>query len=106
MSISEEKQVRSGPAAHPARQAAAEAEAQAALRAVVVGLEELRSRLEEVHAHLSPPPGEEARLVDEEGMSVSAELRAAIECVLRDSLDPAIRDLAAAASYRPQGGVS
>ena len=34
--------------------------------------------------------------------AVSTEIRSVIECVLNDSLGPAIRDLAAAASYRPQ----
>ena len=82
----------------------AETAALAALRMIVVALEALRSRIEEVHAHLAPP-GEAAKLVNEEGMSLAAELRAVIECVLTD-LDPAIRDLAAAASYRPQGDAS
>ena len=84
----------------------AEAAAQSALQTIVVALEELRRRLEEVHAHLSPPPGEAETLVDEEGMSFSSEVRAVIECVLADQIDPAIRDLAAAASYRPQGRLS
>jgi hypothetical protein len=35
-------------------------------------------------------------------MDVSTEVRSVIECVLNDSLHPAIRDLAAAASYRPE----
>jgi hypothetical protein len=83
-----------------------EAAAQAALRTIVVALEELRRQLEEVHSHLSPPPGEAARLVDEEGMSFSSEVRAVIECVLTDSLDLAIRDLAAAASYQQRGEAS
>lgn len=74
-----------------------EAGAQAALRVIVVALEALRSRLEEVHAHLAPP-GETEMLVGAEGMNVSAELRAVIECVLADRLDPAIRDLAAEGS--------
>ena len=82
-----------------------EAAAQAALRVIVVALEELRSRLEAVHAHLAASDGA-AMLVGEGGLSVSAELRATIECVLADSLDPAIRDLAAAASHRPQGRAS
>jgi hypothetical protein len=76
-----------------------EAAAQAALRVIVVALEALRSRLEEVHAALPAPPQEMAMLLGEEETDVSTEVRSVIECVLADNLNPAIRDLAAAASY-------
>jgi hypothetical protein len=36
-------------------------------------------------------------------MDVSMEVRSVIECVLADRIEPAIRDLAAASSSRPQG---
>jgi hypothetical protein len=41
-------------------------------------------------------------LLGEEEMDVSTEIRSTIECVLKDSMEPAIRDLAAAASYQPK----
>ena len=44
-------------------------------------------------------------LLGEAEMDVATEVRSVIECVLNDSIEPAIRDLAAAASYR-QGKVS
>ena len=79
----------------------AEAAAQAELRSMVVELEDLRSRLAVVHDRLPVLPQETAMLVGEEEMDVATEVRSVIECVLNDSLEPAIRDLAAAASYRP-----
>ena len=80
----------------------AEAAAQAELRTMVVELEALRSRLAEVHDRLPVPAEETAMLVGEKEMDVATEVRSVIECVLNDSLEPAIRDLAAAASYRPK----
>jgi hypothetical protein len=80
----------------------AEANAQADLRQIVVGLEAFRSRLAAIHARLPVPPEETAMLVGEKEMDVSTEVRSVIECVLNDSLEPAIRDLAAAATYRPK----
>jgi hypothetical protein len=80
-----------------------EAAAQGALRQVVEELESLRGRLEEVHEMLPVPPQEAAMLLGEEEMDISTEVRSVIECVLNDCLRPAIRDLAAAASYRPKG---
>ena len=80
----------------------AEAAAQAELREIVGDLDAIRGRLEEIHARLPVPPEETAMLVGEREMDVSTEIRSVIECVLNDSLRPAIRDLAAAASYRPR----
>jgi hypothetical protein len=80
----------------------AEADAQAELRGIVVELESVRSRLVAIHARLPVPPEETAMLVGEKEMDVSTEVRSVIECVLNDSIEPAIRDLAAAASYRPK----
>jgi hypothetical protein len=79
----------------------AEATAQAELRGLVVELESVRSRLVAIHARLPVPPEETAMLVGEKEMDVSTEVRSVIECVLNDCLEPAIRDLAAATSYRP-----
>jgi hypothetical protein len=81
---------------------AAEAAAQAELRGIVEELDAVRARLEDVHARLPVPPEEAAMLLGEREMDVATEVRSVIECVLNDSLRPAIRDLAAAASYRPQ----
>jgi hypothetical protein len=80
----------------------AEATAQAELREIVEELEAARTRLAEIHARLPMPPEETAMLLGEQEMDVSTEVRSIIECVLNDSLRPAIRDLAAAASYRPK----
>ena len=81
----------------------AEAAAQAELSQIVVELDAIRDRLAEIHDRLPVPPEETAMLVGEEEMDVATEVRSVIECVLNDSLRPAIRDLAAAASYRPKG---
>ena len=80
----------------------AEAAAQAELREIVQELDAVRARLEEMHARLPVPPEETAMLVGEREMDVATEIRSVIECVLTDSIRPAIRDLAAAASYRPK----
>ena len=42
-------------------------------------------------------------LIGEAEMDFATEVRSVIECVLTDSLGPAIRDLAAAASCQPKG---
>lgn len=51
----------------------------------------LPSRCEHSHRDLDDNP------------SVSTEIRTVIDCVLRDSLDPAVRDLRDAADYQPRG---
>jgi hypothetical protein len=81
----------------------AEAAAQAELRQMVEELEAIRSRLSDLHERLPVPPEETAMLMGEAEMDFATEARSVIECVLADSLGPAIRDLAAAASYRPKG---
>jgi hypothetical protein len=80
-----------------------EAAAQAELRKIAKELSTLCLRLEALHDRLPVPPEETAMLMGEAEMDVATEVRSVIECVLNDSLQPAIRDLAAAASYRPQG---
>jgi hypothetical protein len=79
-----------------------EVAAQAELRGIVEELDGIRSRLEGIHGRLPVPPEETAMLLGEREMDVSTEVRSVVECVLTDSLRPAIRDLAAAASYRPR----
>jgi hypothetical protein len=41
-------------------------------------------------------------LLGEAELDVAAEVRSAIECVISDRLEPAIRTLREAASYRPK----
>jgi hypothetical protein len=65
-----------------------EAEAGAQLRDIAAELESIRLRLLGIHEGLpAPEAGEE----EEEGVT----LRSVIECVLNDSLEPAIQDLRA-----------
>jgi len=80
-----------------------EAAAQAALQQIVQELDNIRGRLTEIHERLPVPSEEAAMLEGQEEMDIATEIRSVIECVLSDSLRPAIRDLAAAASYRPKG---
>ncbi len=79
----------------------AEAAAQAELQRIVEELDAIRCRLQDMHAELPVSAEETAMLLGEKDMDVATEVRSVIECVLNDSIQPAIRDLAAAASYRP-----
>ena len=79
----------------------AEIAAQAELRQMVEELDAIRCRLSDLHDRLPVSPEETAMLVGEAEMGFATEVRSVIECVLADSLGPAIRDLAAAASYQP-----
>jgi hypothetical protein len=76
--------------------------ARAELRGIVEELDGLRARLVDLHGQLPVPAEESAMLAGELEMDFPTEVRSVIECVLNDSLQPAIRDLAAAASYRPK----
>jgi len=69
-----------------------EAAAKEQLREIAVELEAIRLRLLSVHRSLPAPPesGEE--------QDDTVTLRPVIECVLSDSLEPAIRDLGKAAT--------
>jgi hypothetical protein len=62
------------------------------LREIAGELDALQARLREVAAGLTAPP---RPLVDEkdDAMDVTTELRAVIECVLIDRIQPALRDL-------------
>lgn len=69
------------------------------LQAVVKELEGLQGRLLEIRRVLPPPPPtpeDELAAPD-----ASVEMKRVIECVLHDCVGPAIRDLLAAAEYRP-----
>ena len=79
----------------------AEDVAQTELQRIVEELDAIRSRLVDLRAKLPAPPEENAMLLgEEEEMGVSTEVRSIIECVLNDSILPAIQDLAAASSHR------
>ncbi len=79
-----------------------EAEARAELRAIAEDLDGVRARLVNLHRRLPVPAEETAMLVGEVEMDFATEVRSVIECILNDWLRPAIRDLAAAASYQPE----
>jgi hypothetical protein len=68
------------------------------LRSAVGDLKDVEETLEGIAADLPVSPGE---MESQEVLDEPAELRAVIECVLTDSLRPAIRDLQAAASPGP-----
>jgi hypothetical protein len=76
--------------------------ARAELRSVVEDLDAIRARLVDLHARLPVPAEETAMLVGEVEMDFPTEVRSTIECILNDNLRPAIRGLAAAASYQPK----
>lgn len=69
----------------------------AALPDILRNLKAVRSRLLEVLADLPKPPQDESTLLGEEEMDPVTELRSTIECVLNDSIQPAIHDLEAVA---------
>jgi len=78
-----------------------EAAAQEELLEAAADLEAVEARLNAIHARLPVSPREDVMLLGEEDMDVSTEIRSVIECVKNDSIQPAIRDLKAAAAYRP-----
>lgn len=77
--------------------------AQEELRRIADRWEKDVERLREIHGSLPVSPREEAMLLGEADADVSTEVRAAIECVIPDRLEPAIRTLREAAIYRPAG---
>lgn len=80
-----------------------EAAAQAELREIAKELSTFCLRLEAIHDRLPVPPEETAMLVGEVEINVALEVRHVIECVLHDRLQPMIRELQAASTYRPKG---
>ena len=83
----------------------AELPAQEEVRQIAGELHALCQRLEGVHQSLPIASNEALMLLGEADMNVATELRSVIECVLNDSLRPAVRDLKAATEYRaPSGG--
>jgi hypothetical protein len=62
-------------------------------REILRKLKPLRFRLLGVAASLPPSPAESSPLADVEPADPRTELRSVVECVVRDSFDPLIRDL-------------
>ncbi len=79
----------------------AEVKAQEELLEVVKHLKGVRDRLRRIVMGL-PAPENAAMLLGEEDPDVATEVRSVIECSLADQIEPAIRDLATAAGYRPK----
>jgi hypothetical protein len=73
-----------------------EAAAQEELRQIVEELKSIQGRLKAIHQRLPAPADGETAEDAGDGKDVSTEIRSVIECVLADSLGPAIRDLEAA----------
>lgn len=71
------------------------------LRDVVRDLREARRRLLELHGSIPPP--EPFRNEQDDEPDPLSEMRAVIECCLRDCLEPLIHDLTAAAEYPEEG---
>jgi hypothetical protein len=67
--------------------------ARAEIQKIVRELKPLKARLLEVVASLPPSPAETSPLLEAEPGDPKTELRAVVECVVNDSLAPAIRDL-------------
>jgi len=73
------------------------------LQEAAAQLEALQRQLREIHDSLPVSSHEDLMLLGEEDMDVATETRSVIECVLNDSIQPAIRDLKSVAAYRPNG---
>jgi len=76
----------------------ATAGARAQLLEIKRQLEAIRFRLLGVQASLPPAPAELVPLLEEENMDAAAQIRAVVQCVLHDSIEPAIQDLGELAS--------
>lgn len=78
--------------------------AQEEMDTVAEDLEEIRARLLGIRESLPPPPREAPREDDlPADPSGPVKIRAAIDCVLTDSIDSAIRGLRAVSKGQPQG---
>lgn len=85
------------------RSAPTEAAAKKQLREIAAALETIRFQLLGVQASLPTSPLESERLLEDDEMDLTTELRTAIGCVLEDRLDPAIRALQDAIPDPPEG---
>jgi hypothetical protein len=77
-----------------------EAAVQDELQEIVEKLKDIERRLREIHRRLPAPADAETAQEAEDERDVSTVIRSIIECVLADSLEPAMRDLQAASLYR------
>jgi len=73
------------------------------LREVLPALKGIERRLKAIHGRLPGPSDAEMEPEAEDEADVSTEIRSVIECVLADSLGPAIRDLETASRYGIRG---
>jgi hypothetical protein len=76
-------------------------EARERLRQITGGFAWIRKQLLEIKGGLKGSRRESSHEDLDADPSPSTEIRTVIDCVLRDSLDPAIRDLLDAANYHP-----
>ncbi len=73
------------------------------LREVLPDLKGIERRLKAIHGRLPGPSNTEREQEAEDEEDVSTEIRSVIECVLTDSLGPAIRDLETVSRYGVKG---
>ena len=73
------------------------------LREVLPDLKGIDRRLRAIHGRLPAPAHAEMEPEAEGEEDVSTEIRSVIECVLTDSLGPAIRDLETVSRYGVKG---
>jgi hypothetical protein len=78
----------------------AEAAVQAALQEIVKELKAIHRRLLELLQGLPAGTLEDFLYASEDEVDLATEIRTVIECVLQDSILPAIRDLEAVAAYQ------
>lgn len=78
----------------------AETAAQEEVRQIAKELTGICRKLLNLHKSLPPATLEAVMFAGEEDLDVTTEVRTIIECVVHDSIEPAIRDLEAAAAYQ------
>ena len=76
-----------------------EAAVQDALEVLVEDLKKIDKRLVVLHGSVPAPSIADREEDNDEEIDVATEIRSVIDCVLTDSIRPAIRDLLAAAAY-------
>ena len=81
-----------------------EAAAQDELREILPILKGIERRLRAIQQRLPAPTDAEMEQEAEDEKDVSTEIRSVIDCVLTDSLGPAIRDSETASRYGVKGG--
>lgn len=75
-------------------------EAKRRIGAVAGELEEVRARVLDLEGTLPPPPADRSEEDIVGDLDPASELRAVLECLVRDCLDPLIRDLRALAAQK------